>query len=220
VNVCTITANVYPPDFGTSVEQEQRKYSGYGGEGDSTTTISHTQDDNNNNNNKNNNDDDNNDNDEIMDPKQQKQQHKTIAYQHGAESTSILHGILDNVTITGAGGRYALSSKVNIPELAAICQSLWIQCSSTKFYTLNAQKYSFEYHVYVVLYKCITGYRVDYNCITLIPALPVIQKYLPPIKKLKNIKVSKYTKTNKIFIRCMDELYPAGVQKQKTNKLV
>lgn len=117
--------------------------------------------------------------------------------------------------------------KTLFDALVQTSQQLWRQCIHTKVYEKNPYKYRHNYHVLVVLYHSLVGFRtlavaaVGTNAVAhgsgvcLIEANAHLKKWLPPLRMLfkKNIKgctsfkTGSYTKTSKIFLACMREIY-------------
>jgi hypothetical protein len=131
-----------------------------------------------------------------------------VTEKHHSEATTLINQITTQVEIEDQS---TLASHLDIESIVALSQDLWRQCMQTKEYNDNPFRYRHRYHVLVVLYSFIKGIKIDYGEKTLIPHNDMIKKWLPPVRqlprRLKDVDVSTYTKTNKIFLSCMRELY-------------
>jgi hypothetical protein len=101
---------------------------------------------------------------------------------------------------------------VCVADIITRSESLWRQCIQTKVYKTQPFRYRHRYHVLVVLYACIKGLHIGTpKKTTLVESIDVIRQTLPPFKSLPrripDLDQSTFTKTNKIFLACMRELY-------------
>lgn len=128
-----------------------------------------------------------------------------VSEKQSAEALNVLTQVLKPLY----DGDSLLTERCNIADLLASCQRLWSQCVSTSMYKLQPFRYRHRYHVLVVLYSSIKGLKVEST--TIVPYVDAIKRCLPPFKtlprRIKDLDQSTFTKTNKIFLACMRELY-------------
>ena len=128
-----------------------------------------------------------------------------VSEKHNSEALNVLTQVLRPLL----DGEQPVTERCNLSELIAASQRLWSQCVSTNMYKLQPFRYRHRYHVLVVLYASIKGLKV--NTTTIVPQQDVIKRCLPPFKtlprRIQDLDQSTFTKTNKIFLACMRELY-------------
>lgn len=137
------------------------------------------------------------------------QSNPTIAVKQRLEVRHQLKQVLEPV-ITDSG--VSLFHLIDKQRLIDTTCNLWRKCISTKQYQQQPYRYRHRYHILVVLYGCIKGLAIHKQKVELIPQCEAIHRYLPPFKtlpkRIKDLDISTYTKTTKIFLACMRELYP------------
>jgi hypothetical protein len=104
-----------------------------------------------------------------------------------------------------------LTESIDLMRIVCLAEDLWRKCIQTKEYSAQPFRYRHRYHVLVVLYASIKGLRMKAKATTLIPQNELVRRYMPPFKtlpkRITDLDISTFTKTNKIFLACMRELY-------------
>lgn len=138
------------------------------------------------------------------------QANPTVAEKQRVDTHNTIKAILGPIrTKTGV----PLLEAVNTTLLAETANQLWRACVGTAQYKEQPYRYRHRYHVLVVLYNAIKGLKTDNGSQILIQQNELIRRYLPPFRslskltKIKDLDVSTFTKTNKIFLACMRELH-------------
>jgi hypothetical protein len=128
-----------------------------------------------------------------------------VADKHRSEAINVLDQVLRPLQ----DGDKPVTECCDMTDLLSSCKRLWSQCVKTNIYKLQPLRYRHRYHVLVVLYASIKGLKV--NSTTIVQQQDVIKRCLPPFKtlprRIKDLDQSTFTKTNKIFLACMRELY-------------
>jgi hypothetical protein len=113
-------------------------------------------------------------------------------------------------TIKTSAGTPLLDA-LNTAEITETADRLWHMCVQTTEYKKQPYRYRHRYHVLVVLYGAIKGLHSGTSDV-LIKQNDLLRQYLPPFKlipkRVKDLDISTFTKTNKIFLACMRELFP------------
>jgi hypothetical protein len=134
---------------------------------------------------------------------------QSVTGKHEAEAYTMLSHVME--PLTNKEGK-SLMSVVNARDIIRVSEYLWGQCMQTSVYKAHPFRYRHKYHVLVVLYACIKG--LFFNKVQLVPQIDAIRQWLPPFKTLpkrvRDLDISTFTKTNKIFLACMRELHPAA----------
>jgi len=134
-----------------------------------------------------------------------------VSEKHQAEAYDVIKDILSKVKLSGETS--SLIGLVDIKQLVDISQSLWRECIQTREYNLKPFRYRHRYHVIVVLYAGISGLKTPDGDKVLVPQNDVLKQWLPMRKTLPSLTRNKLqtgmiTKTNKLFLAFMRELYP------------
>lgn len=147
----------------------------------------------------------------------------TVAAKQKAETENIMKEVMGSIRINAGCSLY---QAVNTTLLAETVHRLWRACVNTNEFKAQPYRYRHRYHVFVVLYNSIKGLK--HGDQELITPNTLIRRYLPEFRvlaeqfktktkktektqsKSKLYDVSTLTKTNKIFLACMRELYPTA----------
>jgi hypothetical protein len=100
----------------------------------------------------------------------------------------------------------------HIDFVTTLCLDLWQKISTTSQFLVDKNRYTFRYHVLVILLHMTSGFVTTHKRVPLIPSFEPVRKrvHLLEMKRLrkeKNWVPRRYTNTGKIFRACVQELY-------------
>lgn len=128
---------------------------------------------------------------------------------HHMEAFNLIRQVLEPIRDTTDG--VSIYNKVPVQSLLDTAERTWRECVQTNEYKQQPFRYRHKYHVLVVLYAAIKGLAITNSHTTLVEPNEIIKKHLPPFKtlpkRIKDLNISTFTKTNKIFLACMREKY-------------
>lgn len=154
----------------------------------------------------------------------------TVAAKQRVETENIMKEVLGPIRINAGASLY---QAVNTTLIAETVNRLWRACVGTNEFKAQPYRYRHRYHVLVVLYNSIKGLKNGSQ--ELITPNTLIRKYLPEFRvladqykakaktktqsKSKLYDISTLTKTNKIFLACMRELYsPVATEEEEKRR--